>query len=231
MDLDLKIRRHPSKPALVAYAENLVDNRQAIDRTMASHLSQCPACNAEVKAIQASLSLVGSAPDLEPSNDLTAQILMAGKHARSEMKKRITPLQIAWRVAQYGSCAAGIAVVASLTFSAFLDSGQPEKAAPVIERAIPQIATIPDASPEMLRKAAVEVAAEGEAISSAIRSKHGDSLSPQELEQLRMVEARGSDIEAAVSALERNPQNVRATHVVNANLKSLRHMYVEGGSL
>lgn len=231
MDLDVKIRRHPSKQALVAYAENLVDNRQGIDRTMASHLSQCPACHAEVKAIKASLSLAASAPALEPSGDLTAQILLAGKQARTEMKKRVTPLQIAWRVAQYGSCAAGIAVVATLTFSAFLDSGQPEQAAPVFERPVPQFAAAPATSPETLRKAAVEVAAEGEAISAAILSKHGDSLSPQELEQLRVVQTRNDDIATAVTALERNPQNVRATHVVHANLKSLRHMYVEGGSL
>ena len=231
MDLDLKIRRHPGKPALVAYAENLVDNRRGIDRTIAAHLSQCPACHAEVQAMQASLSLVASAPPLEPASDLTAQILMAGKQARSEMKRRATPLQVAWKVTQAASCAAAVIVVAGLTFSAFLDAGTPETAAPAFGQSVPPVAVAPGASPETLRKAAVEVAAEGAAISAAIRSKHGDSLSPQELEQLRVVQARGDDIAAAVSALERNPQNVRATHVVHANLNSLRDLYVEGGSL
>lgn len=231
MDLDLKIRRHPGKQALVAYAENLVDNHRGIDRTIAAHLSTCPACHAEVKAMQASLSLVASAPALEPTSDMTAQILMAGKQARSEMKRRTTPMKAAWKALQVASCAAAVIAVAGLTFSAFLDAGTPETAPPAFGQAVPPMALSPDVSPEALRKAAVEVAAEGEAISAAIRSKHGDSLSPQELEQLRVVQARSDDIAAAVSALERNPQNVRAMHVVHANLDSLRSMYVEGGSL
>lgn len=230
MDLDLKIRRHPGKQALVAYAENLVDNRQGIDRTIAAHLSQCPACHAEVKAMQASLSFVASAPALEPNGDLTAQILLAGKQARSELKKNTTPLRMAWKIVQAGSCAAGIFLVAGLTFTAFLDSGEPEAAAPAFRESVPQLAVAPDSSPEDLRKAALDVAAEGQAISAAIQSNHGNTLSPQELEELRVVQARGDDIELAVSALERNPQNVRATHVVHATMSSLRDMYVEGGS-
>ena len=231
MDLDLKIRRHPGKQALVAYAENLVDNRRGIDRAMAAHLSQCPACQAEVKAIQASLSFAASAPELEPNGDLTAQILLAGKQARTEMKQKSTPLRTAWKVAQVGSCAAAMVFVTGLTFSAFLDTGAPESAAPEFNAAIPQMAVAPDSSPEDLRKAALDVAEESQAISAAIQSRYGDTLSPRELSELRVVQARGDDIAAAASALQRNPRNVRATHVVRANMNSLREIYVEGGSL
>lgn len=189
---------------------------------------------AEVKAIQKSLAFVASAPELEPSGDLTAQILLTGKQARAEMKKGATPLRTALKVVQAGSCAAGIVLVAGLTFVAFLDSGEPEVAAPAFKESAPAIAASqvasPDASPEDLRKAALDVAADGQALTAAIQSKHGATLSPEELEELRVVQAREDDIAVAVSALERNPRNVRATHVVHATMDSLRDMYVEGGS-
>lgn len=229
MDVDLKLRRHPGKQALLAYAENLVDNRTAIDRAMASHLSQCPQCSAEVKAIQASLSFAASAPALEPSKDLTAQILLSGRQTRSELNKGATPLRAGWKIVQGGACAAAVLLVMGLTFSAFLNTPDPAGPVPVAERPLPRISADVQ-SPETVREAA-DVAAEGQALTAALQSKHGDAVTPQELEQLRVVQARGDDIAAAVSALERNPQNVRATHVVHANLKSLRSIYVEGGSL
>lgn len=230
MELELKIRRHPSRQALLAYAENLVDNRAAIDRAMAAHISRCPVCQAEVRALQSSLAFAASAPDLEPDGESTARILLAGRQTRAELSRQKTPWQYAVRFAQASACAAAMLVVCGLTFTAFLDTGQPELAAPAFERAVPEF-SVEASNPESLRRAAAEVAEEGQALSAALRSRQGESLSPQELEQLRVVQARDADIAAAVSALERNPHNVRATHVVNANLKSLRNLYVEGGSL
>ncbi len=48
---------------------------------------------------------------------------------------------------------------------------------------------------------------------------------------MRIVQSRDDDIAAAISALERNPNNVRATHVLHTYLKDLRNLYVAGGSL
>lgn len=230
MQVTRKILRHPGKPALLAYAENLVDNRGTIDRDMAAHINQCPMCSAEVKAMQASLSFVRSAPELAPANDLTAQILLAGKQARTDMKRQATPWRTACRVAQASACAAAMIVVTGFTFSAFLASPEGETASPVFERSVPVIAGSA-ASPEAARAAAVEMAAEVQTLSAAIQSKQGDAQTPLEREQLRVVQARDDDTAAAMQALERNPHNVRATHVVHANLKSLRNIYVEGGSL
>lgn len=230
MQVTRKILRHPSKPALLAYAENLVDNHGAIDGAMASHISQCPACNAEVRAMQASLSFVDTAPELDPGKDLTAQILMAGKQVRSDMKRQATPWRTACRFAQAGACAAAMVLVMGLTFTAFLSSPESEMSSPVFDRAVPVIAG-GAASPEAARAAAVEMAAEVQTLSAAIQSKQGEAQTPLEREQMRVVQARDDDTAAAMQALERNPHNVRATHVVHANLKSLRSIYVEGGSL
>ena len=216
---------------MLAYAENLVDNRAAIDRALASHLSQCPACQAEVRAMQASFAFAASAPGLEPGGELTAQILMAGKQARSEMKRGSGPLRAALNVAQACACAAGMVLVAGLTFAAFVGAPEQESAVPVFERGVPAVAESGQ-SPEAIRQAAVDVAEEVRTLSAAIKSKNGgDAQTPQELEQMRVVQSRDDDIAAAVLALERNPNNVRATHVLHTYLKDLRNIYVEGGSL
>tara|TARA_R110001592_G_scaffold207584_2_gene458517 strand:- start:320 stop:1018 length:699 start_codon:yes stop_codon:yes gene_type:complete len=230
----LKIRNHPSKQVLLAYAENVVDKTSAIDRSMASHIMACAQCKAEVAAIQASLSFVVSAPELDPSSEMTARILMAGKTTRSEMRQGLTPLRVVWKVAQAGACAAAMVVVAGLTFSAFLGSSEQQATAPVFEHSVPTIAT-QGRSPEAVRQAAVEVAAEVRSLSAAVADKERLEPSPEALGELRAVQSRDADIAAAVSALERNPNSVRATHVVHATLKrqaeSLRNIYVEGGSL
>lgn len=231
MQVTGKIRRHPAKAALLAYAENLVDNRAAIDRSMAAHLSQCAACQAEVRAMQESLSFTASAPELEPGNDLTAQILMAGKQARSEMKRGASPLRTAWKVAQACACAAGMVLVAGLTFAAFVGSPEQESAAPVFQESVPTVA-VSNQSPEAIRQAAVEVAAEAQALSAAIKSKNGsEAQTPREREQLRVVLSRDADIAAAITALERNPNNDRATRVLRTYVEDLRGIYVDGGSL
>lgn len=231
MQVTSKIRPHPSKQALLAYAENLVDNRAAIDRTIASHLSQCAACQAEVRAMQESLAFVASAPELEADSELTAQILMAGKQARSEMKRGSGPLRAAWKVAQACACAAGMVVVAGLTFAAFVGSPEQKNVAPVFQPSVPVVAESGQ-SPEAIRQAALDVAEEVQTLSAAIKSKNGAApQTPQEQEQMRVVQSRDDDIAAAISALERNPNNVRATHVLHTYLKDLRNIYVEGGSL
>jgi len=219
---------------LLAYAENLLDRREAIDRSMAAHVHACPACKAEVEAIQASLAFVATAGDLEPAAELTARILMAGQVSRGELRRESTPLKLAWKAAQAGACAAAILAIAGLTFSAFLDSSEGEAAGSAFDRPVPTQATS-GRSPEAIRQAAMEVAAEVRTLSAAVSGKHDAAPSPETLEEMRVVQSRDADIAAAVSALERNPNSVRATHVVHATLKqqaeSLRNIYVEGGSL
>jgi hypothetical protein len=218
---------------LLAYAENLVDQREAIDRTMAAHLSACPQCKAEVAAIQASLSFTESAPELEPTSDLTARILMAGKAERREQRNEVTPVRMAVKLVQGVSCAAAMVAVMGLSFSAFLGSSESPQESPAFAGAVPVVEGSPGRSPEALRQATVEVAAEVRTLTEAVASKREGATSPEALEEMRVVQSRDADIAAAVSALERNPHSVRATHVVHATLKrqaeSLRTIYTEGG--
>lgn len=234
MQVALKIRNHPSKQALLAYAESMQDQGGAIDREMASHLQACAACKAEVEAMRASLSFAASAPELEVSADMTARILMAGKTTRSEMKQKATPLRKAFKVAQATACAAAMLLIMGVTFNAFLGSSETEVTAPSFAESAPVVSAT-GRSPEALRQATVEVAAEVRTLSAAVSGKRNEAPTPEALEEMRVVQSRDADIAAAMSALERNPNSVRATHVVHATLKqqaeSLRNIYVEGGSL
>lgn len=228
----LKLRNHPSKQALLAYAENLVDQREAIDRSLAAHLSACPQCKAEVALIQESLSFVASAPALDPAPDMAARILMAGNAERREVRREATPIRVALKIAQAASCAAALLLIMGLSFSAFLGAPESADARPVIDPSVPVVDGA-SRSPEALRQATVEVAAEVRTLSEAVAGKRDGAATPEALEEMRVVQSRDADIAAAVSALERNPNSVRATHVVHATLKqqaeSLRNIYVEGG--
>jgi hypothetical protein len=230
----LNLRKHPARQSLLAYAENLVDNSEAIDQVLASHVVACAQCKAEVQAIQSSFSFVSSAPSLEPVAELTARILMAGQSERSEERQRTTPFRLVLRVAQTGACAAAMLVVVGVTFSVFLGSSETEVATPSFERAVP-VLTTQGRSPEAIRRATTELAAEVQTLSAAVSDRKLSGQSPEVQEQLRVIQSRDADIAAAVSALERNPGSVRATHVVHATLEqqaeSLRSIYVEGGSL
>ena len=232
--MTLKLRNHPSKQALLAYAENLVDGQSGIDRDLAAHLSQCAQCKAEVQAMKASLSFTSSAPELDPSSDLTARILLSGKSARTEMRRPVTPLRIAFKVAQVSACAAALLVVMGLSFGSFLDSPDQEMATPSFDTTVPVVVGQND-SPEAMRRASVEVAAEVHTLSAAVEGKLGSAPSPEALGEIRAVHSRDGDIAAAMSVLKRDPNNVRATQVVHATLKrqaeSLRAIYVEGDEL
>jgi hypothetical protein len=222
MGLDHSIRRHPTRYQLVRYAESMVDRGAPVSAIMAAHISACPACAAEVKSMRASLEFTAKAGDLEPSNDLTAQILLRAKQARVASHPRP---RSAFRTACRGIFFTGaLAAMATVVFGMALGSPQPT---PRVETALQQVSdALP--SPDMLRKVAAEVKTLGTAVRTASANK---PKSLMEREHLRAVNAMDADIVAAQAALQRNPGCTRASHIVNANLQrqaeTLRHLYIE----
>ena len=87
--------------------------------------------------------------------------------------------------------------------------------------------TVAESPTESLSKTVDEV----QTLAAAVRAGHGKAPSPEEWVHRRVVSAMDADIAAAVAALERNPGNVRASHIVHANLErqaqALRSLYVE----
>jgi anti-sigma factor RsiW len=223
MALDHGIRRHPTRYQLVAFAESMLDRRSPVSAAMASHISSCPSCAAEVQAIRMCLEFTASAPVLEPSSGLTGQILRSARQERrvqSPARCRLASLTTALRGAVY---AAGLAAVAVMVFGAALNGGSPgaSAAAP-----LPQMAGN-HPTPEALQKTAQEV----QALAAAVRSDSGEAQTPLERSRRLAVSVMDADIAAAMLALQRNPGCTRATHIVNANLQrqaeTLRNLYVE----
>lgn len=217
------MKRHPAKNELMHYAESLVA-RRPIPAQLGGHIAGCRQCQAEVAAIQLSLSFVHDAPPCEPTADFTQQLLMAARSERMAVRRkpRFSPLRALVRTAAY---AAALAVVCMVSYGTALHSValRPDAEA----SSLPASPAPPALSPEAIAKAAAEIQALLPALS--LPSKTPPSL--WEMEHRRAVHALTRDIEAARAALERNPGCDRATRIVDSNLQrqaqALKALYVE----
>lgn len=212
---------------LVVYAESLVDPGVPVSAQIGAHVAQCHQCAEEVRAIRASLEFTAAAPGLEPSRDLTGEILRNARRERSAVQQQRRGVTRTGALLRGAAFFGAITAAAAMVFSLFLREAipaQPQRMAPAstIASAAPALP-----SPETLQKTAAEV----RALAAALRDAPDRAPSPLELRQRRAVQAMDADIAAALTALERNPGCVRASHIVNANLQrqaqALRNLYVE----
>jgi len=226
VERDYRIRRHPARRDLVAYAETLVDGRAPVSAAMAAHVAGCPQCTAEVKAVRSSLELTASAPALCVSNTLTAQILMRAQQesrAQESVRRRHSTAMMAVKSVVYVS---GMAAVIVLVFSLALDEARGhEGGASPLRLAVAAGQDEGGAVPSTFDAAAFDK------LSAAVRLGPSRPQSPREREHWRAVSALDADIEAAMRALERNPGCARASRMVEANrqrqAEALRSLYIE----
>lgn len=221
-----RIRRHPARRELVAYAEALVDRRSPVSAATASHLSQCNACSGEMDSIRASLEFATSAKSLEPSIDLTAQILIDANRERTKEESysnQVSTLRLACRGLAYASA---LLIITTFYFGAALQ--QPYSTS---ESASTGILDQTRADSLASIEAVHEIIGEIRTLSAAVRFAPADRQTPLEQEQRRAVDAMDEDIEAALDALERNPGSLQANHTILASLQrqaqTLRALYVE----
>jgi hypothetical protein len=219
------MKRHPSRFDLLAYAESLVDGHTLSAQT-AKHLSGCASCKAEVEAIRQSLAFANHSKPLEPSDAFTRGILQAARTERHTLQQRRALRSVAG-VLKGAACAAGIVIVAAVSFGAALtseswrDAGTRRTPAAVMVRT-----TDNSPSPELLRTATARIDTLAAAVSAP-------SATPSlwEIEQRRAASALSADLAAAKAALERNPGCARASRVVNNNLerlpRTLKALYLE----
>lgn len=220
------MRRHPARRALVAYAEALVDRRSPVSAAMASHLAQCNSCSSEVNSIRASLEFATSAKPLEPSIDLTAQIIIDANRERIKEKpftKQVSTLRLAYRGFAYASA---LIIITTFYFGAALQQTYTTPETTFAE--IPaQIRA--DSAPSI--EAVHKIIGEIRTLSAAVQFALGEQQTPLEQEQRRAVDAIDEDIAAALAALERNPGSLQANHTILASLQrqaeTLRALYVE----
>lgn len=225
MRFDYKGIGHPTRRQLVDFAESLVDAQASVPAMLAAHVAECPKCAAEVKEIRACLKLAGLALPPAPSNVLTQEIVF---RARNELNKRRRPRksEAAVRAVQFTVCAVMALLLAAYAFNMALDN-----ASTYTENALSggnqslALQQQDDAQALLQRAATVKALS----ASVAIREKTLDS--PHEAEYRRALEIFNHDLNAALSALQRNPGSVRANQVMmmslEQQLEGLRGLYLD----
>ena len=241
------MKRHPSKHDLLAYAEGRVQGRTEVSVRIAAHLARCDSCRGQAKAIYNSLAVADAAGPLKPSSDSTARILVAAQRERQVMEENRTRHRRCMAVLKAVGCAAGLLLAALLSYGSALNVLSPDSldttetsvafATPnatggglgtgAIDEAASRLETLYTASPEALRKAAIEI----RTLAAALNVREGAPQTLWERAQRQALVSLEADITAAMAALERNPGCVRAATVVNQNLQrqaqTLKTLYTE----
>ncbi len=214
------MRRHPKKHELMALAESQVDGFTPSDAEVAAHVAECPACHKELDQMLGSLDFVAMAEELEPTRTLNAQLLLA---ARSEMAA--TKVRRRHGSAFYFKAVACTACFVLIAFTGIYgpaDLG-------VLENGQERLAD--GSSHSDAKEAASQVTTEIDALIAAVRSVPKEVQTLREHQQRRTLAGLDADLAVALSALERNPGCVRASHVVDSKLKrqanTLRTLYFE----
>lgn len=225
MDIGQKILRHPTRQELAGYAEALADGRP-LPALIASHVTTCAHCAAEVNAVRASFEFTAALPELEPSTELTTRILLEARAKRGEVQRtRRESASPLWFVARAGACAATLALLAGVSFGAFLSL--PAAGGRAVAAARGDDPAAAAQSQEALRRAVEQV----KALSSAVTAPNGNTGDAREFERRRAAQAMAEDIAAAKMALDRNPYCLRAADLFQASLQrqaeTLRELYIE----
>ena len=221
-----KGKRHLTRQELLAHAESLLD-RAPVDAARAAHLASCPACAAEAAAVRRSLTLLRQVPEMEPSGDLTRQILLSARSVRQHEGAPASLGRRFFRVVQGGLCATALAAAALVVFSTALRSPDAFGGGARGAVALSAPASHSGRTTDNLNKTAEEV----KTLTAAVQAPLDAVPTPHEAAQRRAVKAMDTDIRAALAALERNPGCTRASLVVRANLEkqaeTLRTLYTE----
>jgi len=215
---------HPSKHDLVAYAESRMPGGEAISAKVGRHVTGCATCAREVAAISASLAFVAQADPLEPSADLTANILAAGHRERANARRMHNRRRSVLLLTKGLACAASMVVVTAVAFSAALDERAPTVSVRPTTEPV-QISKGP--SPEEIRQAT----ARAQTLAAAVVATSAPPRSVREWQQQRAAQALGADYQAALAAFESNPASARARRLVASNIErrtqALKTLYVE----
>jgi hypothetical protein len=232
MSFDKAVYRHPARAQLVAHAESLVDGGVPVSAAVAAHAAECPRCAAELAAIRRSLEITASATAQDPDRGLAGAILREARsvrHALPPETHRRGPVALCWalfRGLAYTSLTAALAVA---VYSVALRETSAQTAGARTGRAA-ALAAAPAAPPirtEDLRRKASNLARMAASLTRAAAAPK----SPRERERLRALEGVSRDLDAALTALERNPGCPRATELVRNQLgrqeQSLRDVFIE----
>jgi len=201
---------HPSKLELLAYAEGLVDGH-GISTATARHVATCADCAKEVSDIRSSIEFTASADELNPTDELTSQILVAARSERRVQRRAQgrTPLIMLKGLAY----AAGIVAFSTFYFSYALGTDPASSQEVQVLPSQQTVSTGP--SPEEIRKATAEI----HTLAAAVGSRQQAPRNLREWQQTRAVLALDADLATARAALQRNPGSERASRIIDSNIQ------------
>ncbi len=224
MQFDYKGIGHPTRRQLVDFAESLVDTQATVAAILAAHVAECPKCANEVKRIRACLQLADLSCPPDPSNALACEIML---RARGEVKRPGRPRKYVpvLKTAQYGICAVAAVLLAVYAYTMILNDAAARAQEPVFGNA-----TVAAEQP-ISATALIQRAETVKALSASVSIRENASDSPHDVEYRRALEILKHDLNAALSALHRNPGNTRANQVMvmslERQLEGLRDLYLD----
>ena len=221
MRLDYKGIGHPTQRQLVDFAESLVDEGASVSAALAAHVAECATCAREVRNIRACFKLANLC-NSPPFNRLDTGNVF---RARGELNKRSHPYKggTVFRGSSIWSVRRGSLCWPCISFHMALD----DAAAHAREPGSGSYVRHPN---PLSRQDAASAGGRGKALSASvsIREKTPDSPGRR---NTAVPEVFNHDLNAALSALQRNPGSVRANQVMvmslEQQLEGLRDLYLD----
>ena len=207
-------RLHPIEAELFEHAESLLARRVSFDSKVAHHVATCTQCREEADSIRQSLDVVNQAPQIEPSRNLEASILLSAKSGRHAIRLAFLPNVSRTSLLRLSALAACVlAMMSTILHPSTANDPLSDSMAPIANSHSANEILTAGFSLESL----TEASAEEESLGAALTSPAWVPSSRWERAQTRALSTLEKDIDAAIEAYRNNPALVRAGAVVNAN--------------
>lgn len=221
----MSINRRVSREEIFDHAEALVDGRP-ISAELASRIGVAASYREELQAAKETLALCEAIADIEPAAGDAEAILQLAAFERARLARRRERFSTLRAMGSGLGYAAGLALVAAAYFA--IASGEDARTgeAALQPSVLSRLAIVDSSTPDLQR-----VSAEIESLAEAVGRRTATPLTAEEREYRRTVQLLESELNAALSAFQRNPGSPRAQAVIQANMQrtrdTLHHIYRE----
>jgi hypothetical protein len=213
----VSINRRVSKEDIFEHAEQVIDGRP-ISADLNARIGVAAAYREELQAAKATLALCEAAPAIEPTESSTDAILRLAALERSRQARRHERFSTVRAMGVGMSYAAGLAVVAVSLF-AIASSDDARRGETGLQPSVFSRLTATHAAPQDLQRVSAEI----ETLAGAVgRRTAAAPATAEEREHRRTVEFLENELNTALAAFQRNPGNMRAQAVIQANMERTR---------
>lgn len=197
---------HPTRAKLFTYAEHVANGTVVDASEVACHVASCDRCDAEVRAMVQSFTVLDTVPHLEPSRRVTAGILLAARHERHQRQVRAVRYRKVVRVSKGLSVAAAAAVL--VQFAVRYDAPKPTFEPAVIPAGftlpVQEVVTASQTAAQLPEPTLRTTPAEA-ILREAVSSAPAQLRTGYEERTRRTLQALDADIHAASQEIMRNP--------------------------